>query len=115
MIPSDIFTAYFDMGQVLAAKITPYALHLLYLLLIVETVTIGVTYVMGSDDPPELLWRLLRLIFTGGFAYWWIVNSWALGLSALGGFNEIGVALTGKPNLTPSTFINVAVQLGKIL
>jgi P-type conjugative transfer protein TrbL len=115
MIPSDIFTAYFNMGQILAGKITPYALHLLYLLLIVETVTIGVTYVMGSDDPPELLWRLLRLIFTGGFAYWWIVNSWALGLSALGGFNEIGVALTGNPKLTPTAFINVAVQLGKIL
>lgn len=115
MVPSNILTAYFDMGQRLAGQITPYALHLLYLLLIVETATIGLTYMMGSDDPPELLWRLARLVFTGGFAWWWIVNSWALGLSVLGGFNHIGVALTGNPNLNPSTFLNVAIELGKIL
>jgi type IV secretion system protein TrbL len=111
----DIYTPYFDASQHWAAVITPYAVHLLYLLLLLEIVTIGLTWMMGSDDPPELLWRLVRLVFTGGFAYFWIYNAWTLGLTVIGSFNELGVILTGQPGLTPIAFMRSALRLSQLL
>src|SRR5713101_2524319 len=116
MNPSDIFTAYFAQGQHLAALVTPYAMHLLYLLVFVEVLTISITYMMGgSENPSELLWQIGRLLFTGGFAYGWLVNCWALGVTVLGSFNQLGQNITGVPGLTPSAFISVATQICKIL
>jgi type IV secretion system protein VirB6/type IV secretion system protein TrbL len=111
----DIFTPYFQGAQHYVGVITPYALHLLYLMFLVEVITIAITYMMGSDDPPELLWRIIRLIFTGGFGYYWIVNAWALGLTVLGSFDQLGVILTGQPNLTPMAFIKTALRLSELI
>jgi len=111
----NIYTPYFDASQHWAAVITPYAVHLLYLLLLLEIVTIGLTWMMGSDDPPELLWRIVRLVFTGGFAYFWIYNAWTLGLTVIGSFNELGVILTGQPGLTPIAFMRSALRLSQLL
>jgi type IV secretion system protein VirB6/type IV secretion system protein TrbL len=111
----NIFLPYFQGAQHYAAVITPYALHLLYLMACLEAVTIAITYVMGSDDPPELLWRILRLLFTTGFTYWWIINAWTLGLTVLGSFDQLGVILTGQPNLTPMAFIKTALRLSELI
>ncbi len=56
MSPTNIFTAFYDQGGNLAALITPYALHLLYLLLFVEVGTTSITWMRGNDDIPDLLW-----------------------------------------------------------
>lgn len=111
----DIFTAYFQASQHYVVLITPYALHLWWLLMVLELATIGITWMMGSDDPPELLWRVARWIFTGGFAYWWIVNAWPLGITILGSFNELGVNLTGMPNLAPYTFLKTALRMCELI
>jgi hypothetical protein len=84
--PLNIFTAFYDQGGNLAALITPYALRLLYLLLFVEVGTIAITWMRGNDDIPDLLWRLVYLLFSSAFAFWWVTDSWALGKIVLGAF-----------------------------
>jgi P-type conjugative transfer protein TrbL len=113
--PVDIFTAYFNAAQHYAPLITPYALRVWFSLTLIELITISLTWMMGSDDPPEILWKLVRWIFLAGFAYWWITNSWTLGLTVLGSFNQLGVDLTGQPNLAPMAFIHTATSLAKML
>jgi len=49
MTPQDIYTAYFATSQHLAALITPYALNLLGLLILVEIATIAISYMMGAN------------------------------------------------------------------
>lgn len=115
MVPTDIFTAYYNAAQHYAALITPYALHLLWMLGFIETVTIGITHVMDHDDAATLIWRIVRLVFTYFFALWWIENSWYLGLEVLGSFDQLGRDITGQPGLTPMVFITSATQLAKML
>ena len=113
--PTDIFTAYFTASQHYSAAVIPYALDLFAGLTLVEVVTVALTYIMNSDDLPELGWRIVRLLFTSGFAYWWIINSWTLGLTVLGSFNQLGVELTGQPSLAPIAFIHTATAIAKML
>jgi len=116
MIPSDIFATFRDIGFRAATLITPFSLHLLYLLLLIEVLTIGITWMMGSnDDHPEILWRIVRLLFTGGFAFWWLENAWHLGIVVIGSFDMIGQRLSSQPDLTPMAFINTAIAIGKTL
>ncbi len=115
MSPTNIFTAFYDQGGNLAALITPYALHLLYLLLFVEVGTTSITWMRGNDDIPDLLWRLVYLVFSTAFAFWWITDSWTLGKIVLGSFHMIGQNISGAPDLTPSTFLDVAGQIFQIL
>ena len=115
MFPIDIFNAFFNQGQHLAAVTAPYAMHLLYLLLIIETATIAITYMMGSDDLPEIGWRIIRLLFTAGFSYWWLSNTWALGMDVLGSFHMLGQQVSNVRDLTPSQFFDVGWQIAKIL
>ena len=115
MRPLNIFTAFYDQGGNLAALITPYALRLLYLLLFVEVGTIAITWMRGNDDIPDLLWRLVYLLFSSAFAFWWVTDSWALGKIVLGSFHMIGQNISGAPDLTPSQFLDVAGQIFQIL
>lgn len=115
MTPTNIFTAFYDQGGTLAAQITPYALHLLWLLLFIEVGTIAITWMRGNDDIPDLLWRVVWLLFSSAIAFWWIDNSWALGKIVLGSFNMIGTNITGVPELTPSQFLDAASQIFKLL
>ena len=111
MNPTNVFTTFFNQGGNLAALITPYALHLLYLLLFIEVGTIAITWMRGNDDVPDLLWRVVYLLFSSAFAFWWITNSWTLGKIVLGSFHMIGQDITGVPDLTPSKFLDVAGQI----
>jgi TrbL/VirB6 plasmid conjugal transfer protein len=115
MSPINIFTAFYDQGGNLAALITPYALRLLYLLLFVEVGTIAITWMRGNDDIPDLLWRLVYLLFSSAFAFWWISDSWTLGKIVLGSFHMIGQNISGAPDLTPSQFLDIAGQIFQIL
>jgi P-type conjugative transfer protein TrbL len=113
--PNDIYTAYFNAGQHYAAVIQPYALHLLGLLILMELVTIGITYMMNSDDMPELCWRICRLVFTSGFAYWWLIQAWTLALIVVGSFDQLGQTLSGLSNLTPMHILEQAINLCKVI
>jgi hypothetical protein len=116
MTPQQLIDAFFDTGQHLTALVAPYALHLLYLLILVELLTLAIAWMMGSDDPFEFPWRILRLIFTGMFAYWWLINAWTLGLSLIGSFDQIGRNISNTPGgLAPSQFFNVGLRIAKIL
>lgn len=115
MTPNNIYSAYVAVGQHYAILTQPYALHFLYLLATVELATIGLTYMMGSDDMPELAWRIVRWIFTTGFAFWWIENNWWLAMTVLGSFNQLGSNITGIKDLTPSGFIAVGTSIGHTL
>ena len=115
MVPLNIFTTFFDQGGNLAELITPYALRLLYLLLFVEVGTIAITWMRGNDDIPDLLWRVVYLLFSSAFAFWWIDNSWTLGKIVLGSFHMIGQNITGVPDLTPSKFLDIAGEIFQLL
>ncbi len=115
MTPVNIFTAFYDQGANLATLVTPYSLRLLYLLLFVEVGTIAITWMRGNDDIPDLLWRLVYLVFSTAFAFWWITDSWTLGKIVLGSFHMIGQNISGAPDLTPSQFLDVAGQIFQIL
>jgi P-type conjugative transfer protein TrbL len=116
MNPDNIYTAYFNVGQHYTALVQPYALNLLGILILLEIATISLTYMMGdSDNPPAVLWSIVRLLFTGGFAYWWIIQSWTLGLYVVGSFNQLGQNLTGLSNLTPMQFLNTGLSMAKVI
>lgn len=116
MNPQDLLDAFHDTGLHLASFMAPYSLHLLYLLILTEIITIGITWMMGSDDPPELVWRIGRLIFSGGFAWWWLVNAFPLGTSLIGSFDQIGRIIANAPaGLAPSQFFDVGLRIAKIL
>lgn len=116
MTPQDLIAAFFDSGLHLAAQIAPYSLHLLYLLVLIEILTIALSWMMGNNDPPELLWRICRLIFTGGFSYWWLGSAWALGRDLIGSFDQIGRNIANAPNgLQPSQMFDVWLRIAKIL
>jgi hypothetical protein len=112
--PLNIFTAFYDQGGNLAALITPYALRLLYLLLFVEVGTIAITWMRGNDDIPDLLWRLVYLLFSSAFAFWWITDSWALGKIVLGSFHLIGQNISGasahRETLYPRMFTGASMS-----
>lgn len=69
----------------------------------------------GNDDLPDLLWRIVYLLFSAGFAFYWITNSWTLGKIVLGSFNSIGQGITHVPELTPSQFFDAAIKITKML
>ena len=115
MVARDILSTYAATGLHFAAVVTPYSLRLLYLMILVETLTLGITWMMGSDDPREFGWRIVRLVFTAGLAYWWLVNCWTLGVTVIGSFNELGKNITQNPDLTPANFVDLGVALAKIL
>jgi P-type conjugative transfer protein TrbL len=114
--PSTIFTQYINLGQNFAVLTRPYALTLLGSLILLEIGLIAVTYMTGgSDDPPAMLWSVVRLVFTGGFAYWWLIQSWTLAVIVVGSFNQLGQNLTGKPDLTPMMFLNTGLSIAKTI
>jgi hypothetical protein len=115
MTPTNIFTTFYNMGGTLAAQMTPYSLNLFYFLILVEIATISITWMRGNDDIPDLLWRIVYLLFTSAFAFWWITDSWTLGKTVLGSFNSIGENITHVPMLTPSQFFDATVQIVKML
>jgi hypothetical protein len=115
MSPLNIFTTFFNQGANLAALIIPYSLHLLWLLIFVEVAAIAITWMRGNDDIPDLLWRLVYLLFSSAFAFWWIDNSWTLGKIVLGSFHMIGQNISGAADLTPSQFLDIAGQIFQIL
>jgi hypothetical protein len=117
MNPQDLIAAFFNTGQIMAGQIQPYARSLIGLLILVEVLTIAITYMMAdSDNPPAALWAIVRLLFTGGFGFWWIINAWVLGLDVIGSFDQIGRNLGGAPNgLEPSQFFDIAIRITKIL
>ena len=115
MMPREILATYAAQGQHFAALVTPYSLRLLYLMILVEVLILAITWMMGSDDPREFGWRIIRLIFTAGMAYWWLVNCWTLGVTVIGSFNELGKVISGNPDLTPANFVDIGVALAKVL
>lgn len=115
MTPDHIFAIFRLIGQNLTTLITPYALHTLFLLGLIELITVGVTYIMDSDNPGLLAWRIVRLVFSYGFAYWWLQQSWTLGLYVIGSFDSLGQHLSGQPNLSPMTFVHTTISIAKLL
>jgi P-type conjugative transfer protein TrbL len=116
MDPSTIFTAYQNVGQQYATLIHQYAIDLLGSLILLEIVTIALTYMMGdSDNPPAVLWSCVRLVFNGGFAYWWETHVWQMGLTIFNSFDQIGQKLSGLPNLTPMHILSTALGLAKLI
>jgi P-type conjugative transfer protein TrbL len=116
MNPTDIYTAYVNAGRNYTALIHPYAVNLLGLLILAEIATISLTYMMGdSDNPPAVLWSIVRLIFCGCFGYWWIINSWTLAVTVVGSFNQLGQNLTGVPDLAPMHLLQTGVGIMKVI
>jgi TrbL/VirB6 plasmid conjugal transfer protein len=116
MNPTNIYSAYFAVGQQYAALIRPYALTLVGSLILLEIATISITYMLGdSDNPPAVLWSIVRLAFSGGFSFWWLVNAWTLAVTVVGSFDQLGQNLTGIPNLTPMQFLETGSSIAKII
>src|SRR5215472_14521085 len=115
MTPGDILAAYVATGHQYADLTRPYALRLIYLLSLLELATLAITYILDQGDLSAWAGRLVRWIFTTGFAYWWIQNSWWTATIVLGSFNQLGENITGQPDLTPGGFIAIATNIGKIL
>ena len=117
MTPQSIIDAFFNIGELLAGQMQPYAIHLWGLLVLVEIATIAISYMIGdSDNPPAVGWSIVRLLFTAGFGYWWITSSFTLGTTVIGSFDQIGRNLANGPGgLAPSQFFDTAIRIVKIL
>jgi hypothetical protein len=117
MTPQTIITNFFGIGQLLAFQLRPYAMHLLGILILVEIATISVSYMTrGADEPSEAPWQIVRLLFTGGFGFWWLENSWVLGTTLIGSFDQMGRNIAGAPGgLSPSSFFDISIRIIKIL
>src|SRR5437667_8863072 len=90
----------------------PYAIRLFTALLLID---IRVTWIQfnaeGQLDSSHFLGRLIKHILSGSFIYLMIVNAFSWMNAVLKSFSAMGAAVSGLPNLSPQTILQLG---GKI-
>jgi len=107
-----IATQFYNAGLKYSAGIQPYALSLFIALLLLDVLATWIQFTAdGQLDSSYFLGRLIKHMLSGGFVYLMIVNAFSWMNAVLKSFSAMGAAVSGLPNLSPQTILQLG---GKI-
>jgi type IV secretion system protein TrbL len=111
-----IATQFYSAGLKDSAAIQPFALKLFFALLLIDILVTWIQYsAEGQVDPSFFLGRMIKHILSGGFIYLMIVNAFPWMNAVIAGFSHIGAAITGLPNLSPQTVLQLGGQMADMI
>jgi type IV secretion system protein TrbL len=109
---NQIATQFYSAGLKYSAAIQPYALKLFLALFLIDLIVTWIQYsAEGQLDPSYFLGRMIKHILSGGFIYLMIVNAFPWMNAVIASFSRIGAAVSGLPNLSPQTVLQLGGQM----
>jgi P-type conjugative transfer protein TrbL len=109
---NQIASQFYSAGLKYSAAIQPYALKLFLALFLIDLIVTWVQYsAEGQLDPSYFLGRMIKHILSGGFIYLMIVNAFPWMNAVIASFSRIGAAVSGLPNLSPQTVLQLGGQM----
>jgi type IV secretion system protein TrbL len=109
---NQIAAQFYSAGLKYSAAIQPYALKLFLALFLIDIIVTWIQYsTEGQLDPSYFLGRMIKHILSGGFIYLMIVNAFPWMNAVIASFSRIGAAVSGLPNLSPQTVLQLGGQM----
>jgi P-type conjugative transfer protein TrbL len=115
MDPNAIGGQFTAAAQAYANGIQPYATRLLAALLFIEILVTAIQYMTDQGDASRYIGRLFRHLFSAGFIYLMLVNAFPWMTGVMKSFSAIGAAVSGVPNLSPSTVLDLGGQMAETI
>jgi len=107
---------FYSAGLNYSAAIQPHALKLFFALFLIDIVVTWIQYAAeGQLDPSYFLGRMLKHILSGGFVYLMIVNAFSWMNAVIKSFSTIGASISGIPNLSPQSVLQVGGQMANMI
>src|SRR5208337_2037389 len=111
MDPNAIGAQFTSAATAYATAIQPYALKLFLSLLFIEVLVTAIQYMIDQDDAPRYIGRTFRHLLSAGFIYLMLVNAFPWMAKIIHSFGAIGAAVSGIPNLDPTTVLSIGGQI----
>jgi hypothetical protein len=115
MDPNAIGGQFTAAAQAYASGIQPYATKLFAALLFIEILVTAIQYMTDQGDAPRYIGRLFRHLFSAGFIYLMLINAFPWMTGVMKSFSAIGAAVSGVPNLSPSTVLDLGGQMAETI
>jgi len=115
MDPNAIGGQFTAAAQAYANGIQPYATKLFVALLFIEILVTAIQYMTDQGDAPRYIGRLFRHLFSTGFIYLMLINAFPWMTGVMKSFSAIGAAVSGVPNLSPSTVLDLGGQMAETI
>ena len=115
MNPNAIGAQFTSAAAAYAAAIQPYAARLFFALLFIEVLVTAIQYMIDQGDAPRYLGRTFRHLLSAGFIYLMLVNAFPWMTAIMQSFAAIGSAVSGIPNLDPSTVLGIGGQMAETI
>jgi P-type conjugative transfer protein TrbL len=108
----DISALFYQAGINYSLAIQPYALDLLWGLVIIEIISsLVMFFVEGQLDPWHHGGRLVRQVFVSWFCYYVIVDGFTIFIGVIHSFAIIGQKVSNIPNLSPQGVVLIGLQI----
>src|SRR6202521_2321669 len=115
MDPNAIGGQFTAAAQAYANGIQPHATKLFVALLFIEILVTAIQYMTDQGDAPRYIGRLFRHLFSAGFIYLMLINAFPWMTGVMKSFSAIGAAVSGVPNLSPSTVLDLGGQMAETI
>jgi P-type conjugative transfer protein TrbL len=115
MDPNAIGGQFTAAAQAYASGIQPYATRLFAALLFIEILVTAIQYMTDQGDAPRYVGRLFRHLFSAGFIYLMLINAFPWMTGVMKSFSAIGASVSGVPNLSPSTVLDLGGQMAETI
>ncbi len=113
---NSIAIQFYNSGLKYSAAIQPYALKLFFALLLIDILVTWIQYnAEGQLDPSFFFGRMIKHILSGGFIYLMIVNAFPWMNAVITSFSHIGAAISGLPNLSPQTVLQLGGKMAQTI
>lgn len=107
---------FYNAGLKYSAAIQPYALKLFFALLLIDIIVTWIQYsAEGQVDPSFFLGRMIKHILSGGFIYLMIIHAFSWMNAVITSFSDIGAALSGLPNLSPQSVLQLGGRMAQTI
>jgi type IV secretion system protein TrbL len=107
---------FYNAGLKYSAAIEPYALKLFFALFLIDVIATWIQYTAeGQVDPSYFLSRMIKRVLSGGFVYLMIINAFPWMNDVITSFSNIGAAVSGLPNLSPQTVLQLGGQMAQTI
>ena len=107
---------FYNAGLKYSSAIQPYALKLFFALFLIDIIVSWIQYAAeGQLDPSYFLGRMIKHILSGGFVYLMIINAFPWMNAVITSFSDIGAAISGLPNLSPQTVLQLGGKMAQTI